>query len=478
MSINQLSFSLHPDRLFSSSESIRGIARELYSEIRDLPIVSPHGHTDPAWFADNKPFGNPASFLLQPDHYVFRMLYSQGISLESLGIPAREAVEVEQDPRKAWKLFASNYHLFRGTPSSMWMGHALTEVLGVDQPLNADNADAIYDHIDASLKTEAFLPRNLFDRFNIELLSTTESAVDTLDAHRRINEDNRNGTWNGRVITTFRPDGLTNPEHPSFQHDMKLLAEQTGKDIHQWSEFMYAIRIRRQFFKAIGATATDHSHPTAFTTRLPENRCQELLSRALDGTITAEEAELYRGHMLLEMGRMSQEDGLVMQIHCGVYRNHNQRVFDRFGADKGADIPLQGEFVHNLRALLNEVGNDPAVSIILFTLDETTYTRELAPLAGHYPALKLGPSWWFHDSPEGMARYRRQVTESAGFYNTVGFNDDTRAFLSIPARHDMSRRIDCNFLATLVCEHRITESEALELAYELTNGLAKKAYRL
>ncbi|MBO9482908.1 glucuronate isomerase [Salinisphaera sp. G21_0] len=469
------SYRPHPDRLFSSNNSTRSVARALYQEIRHLPIISPHGHTDPAWFADNQPFGNPAALFLQPDHYAFRMLHSQGISLESIGIKSQDPfIKVEQDPRKAWQIFADNYFLFRGTPTRMWMDHAMTEVLGADQPLNSKTAQGIYDHIDAQLKTEAFLPRSLYERFNIEVLATTETAVDTLKSHLKINASD----WQGRVITTFRPDSVTDPYHPDFSAHMALLAEQTGEDVHQWSDYLTALRKRRAFFQSTGATATDHSYPTPYTTVLSEDTCQLLLTKALAGEISAEEAQQFCGHMLVEMARMSQEDGLVMQIHCGVYRNHNQSLLARFGADKGADIPLKAEFVHNLRPLLNEVGNDPNLTIILFTLDEDVYARELAPLAGHYPALKLGPAWWFHDSPEGMMRYRRMVTETAGFYNTVGFNDDTRAFLSIPARHDVARRVDCNFLASLVCEHRITEEEAFELAHELTSGLARKAYRL
>ena len=468
-------YQLHPDRLFSTDKSVRSVARALYNEIKSLPIISPHGHTDPNWFADNTPFGNPASLLLQPDHYVFRMLYSQGVSMESLGIQTScTQLKVENDPRKAWQIFAANYHLFRGTPSQIWMNHALTEVLGIEKPLNSETAEDIYDQIEAQLKQDEFLPRSLYERFNIDVLATTESAVDTLQAHQRINKSG----WKGRVITTFRPDSVTNPEHPDFLKDMSILAEQTNEDVSEWCGYLDALRQRRVFFKRTGATATDHSFPTPFTTILKKNECQALLNKALSRSLSVNEAEQFRGHMLVEMARMSQEDGLVMQIHCGVYRNHNQVVFERFGADKGADIPLKTEFVHNLRPLLNDVGNDPDLCIILFTLDEDVYSRELAPLAGHYPALKLGPAWWFHDSPEGMTRYRRLVTETAGFYNTAGFNDDTRAFLSIPARHDMARRMDCNFLASLVCEHRLSEVEAFELALELTSGLAKRAYRL
>jgi glucuronate isomerase len=182
--------------------------------------------------------------------------------------------------------------------------------------------------------------------------------------------------------------------------------------------------------------------------------------------------------MLTEMATMSADDGLVMQIHPGAFRNHNPWLFEHYGRDKGADIPTATDYVHALRPLLARHGNNPKLTIILFTLDETSYARELAPLAGHYPSLKLGPSWWFHDSPEGMRRFRQQVTETAGFYNTVGFNDDTRAFLSIPARHDVARRMDCGFLAQLVVEHRMEDWEAAELARALAYDLAKQAYKL
>lgn len=467
-------YTLHPDRLFSAEISIRSVAREIYQEIHDLPIISPHGHTDPAWYADNKPFENPAAFLVAPDHYVFRMLYSQGVSLESLGISSSNPnIEVETDPRKVWRLFAKNFHLYRGTPSRLWITHALTQVLGVDEPLNTESADRIYDHIERQLASEAFLPRNLYKQFNIEVISTTESAVDTLEAHKKIQAE-----WDGRVITTFRPDDVTNPEHPDFHNHMALMAEQTNKDIHQWSSYLEALRLRRTYFKTMGATATDHGFPTAFTTLLSEEKCQTLLTKALSNTITAEEAELFRGHMLVELARMSQDDGLVMQLHVGCERNHNHSVYNNFGADKGCDIPTRIDFTGGLQPLLNEVGNDKNVTIIAFSMDETTYSREIAPLAGHYPALRVGPAWWFHDSPEGMMRYRRQITETAGFYNTVGFNDDTRAFLSIPARHDVARRVDANFLAHQVCEHLMTLDEAREIAVDLTYHLPKNAYNL
>ncbi|WGL15763.1 glucuronate isomerase [Microbulbifer bruguierae] len=465
---------LHPDRLFPADKVSRDIARNLYESVKDLPIVSPHGHTDPSWFAENKPFGNPANLLIRPDHYVFRMLYSQGIPLESLGIRTQDGTEVEQDPRKIWQLLAENYHLFRGTPSRTWLDTVFHDVFELDVQLSADTAELYYERIDSYLQKPEFLPRALFERFNIEVIATTESPLDDLRHHQKILDSG----WSGRVITAFRPDPVLDPDFEGFVDNLAQLAEITGEDTSTWSGYLAALRNRREFFKKMGATSTDHGHPTATTANLSAAEAEALFLKVSRGNCSAADAELFRGQMLTEMARMSIEDGLVMQIHPGSFRNHNKVVFDRFGRDKGCDIPSPTEYVRALRPLLEAVGNEPNLTIILFTLDETSYSRELAPLAGHYPALKLGPSWWFHDSPEGMRRFREQVTETAGFYNTVGFNDDTRAFLSIPARHDVARRMDCVWLSQLVSDHRLQEDEAFELAADLAYNLAKKAYKL
>jgi glucuronate isomerase len=468
---------LHPDRLFPADAAVRGLARSLYATVKDLPIVSPHGHTDPQWFADDAPFANASALLITPDHYVFRMLYSQGVPLESLGIPRRADASSggpDPDPRAIWHVFAANYHLFRGTPTRMWLDHAFNTVFGIDERLTAESADRYFDRINACLAQPAFRPRALFERFNIEVIATTESPLDPLEHHRKI----RASGWKGRVVTAYRPDPVVDPEFEGFAANVAAFGTITGEDTTTWNGYLAAHRNRRAFFKSMGATSTDHGHPTARTADLAAAECQRLLGAALSGTITADEAELFRGQMLTEMARMSLDDGLVMQIHPGSFRNYNPHVFGTYGRDKGADIPTPTEYVRALKPLLDRFGNERTLTIILFTLDETVYARELAPLAGHFPALKLGPPWWFHDSSEGMLRFREQVTETAGFYNTVGFNDDTRAFLSIPARHDVARRIDCRFLATLAVEHRIGEDEAFELAPLLARGLAKAAYKL
>lgn len=465
---------LHPDRLFPADETTRAIARRLYQEIKDLPIVSPHGHTDPSWFANNELFPNPAELLIKPDHYVFRMLYSLGVSMADLGVPSKAGLPVEQDPKKIWRLFAKHYYAFRGTPSRMWLDYVFKEVFGLDQLLSVATADAYYERINSCLQTEDFRPRALMERFNIEWLATTESPLDDLRHHKKIRESG----WKGGVITAYRPDPVVDPEFEGFADNVARLGEITGENTSDWAGYLAALKNRREYFKSFGATSTDHGHPTARTSDLSVAECEALFAKALAGKCSREEAEVFRGQMLTEMAGMSIEDGLVMQIHPGSFRNHNPHVFTNFGRDKGADIPSQTEYVNALKPLLDKYGNDNRLSIILFTLDETVYSRELAPLAGHYPVLKLGPSWWFHDSPEGMRRFREQITETAGFYNTVGFNDDTRAFLSIPARHDVARRMDCNFLARLVAEHRLPEDEAQEVAIDLTYRLVKKAYKL
>ncbi len=465
---------LDPDRLFPAEPRTRDLARALYAPVRDLPILSPHGHTDPAWFATNDPFPDPATLLIVPDHYVFRMLYSQGVPLEALGIPTLDGSPTETDPRKIWRLFADHYHLFRGTPSRLWLDWVFAEVFGLDVRLEPATADHYYETIDAALKTDAFRPRALFEQFNIELIATTESPTDPLAQHRAI----RASGWGGRVVTAYRPDPVMDPEHPGFAQNLEIFGALAGEDVSSFAGYLLAHENRRAWFREMGATSTDHGHPGAFTADLPRTRLEALYDGARAGTLDPHEAELFRGAMLTEMARMSIEDGMVMQIHPGVARSHNPSVLARFGRDKGADIPTAAEFVRALKPLLDRFGNDPRLTLILFTIDEDVYSRELAPLAGHYPAVKLGPPWWFHDSPEGMRRFRERATETAGFYNTVGFNDDTRAFLSIPARHDVARRMDCAFLARLVAEGRLEEDEAHEVARALAYDLVKAAYKL
>jgi len=462
------------DRLFPSDPAERAIARRLYGEVKDLPIVSPHGHTDPKWYADNEAFADPASLFLIPDHYLFRMLYSQGVPLERLGIPRSDGVPVEKDPRKIWRLFADHYHLFRGTPSRMWFEHVLYFLFGIDQRLDPANADEIYDRLAAALARMEFRPRALFDRFNIEVLATTDSPLGSLEHHRAIAASG----WGGRVIPAFRPDPVTDPDFDGFRENVVRLGGITGEDTGSWEGYLRALAARRRFFREMGATSTDHGHPSAVTADLPPAACRELFGKVLKGAFGAQEAELFRGQILTEMVRMSLEDGMVVQIHPGSWRDHNPALFRTFGRDKGADIPMRTDYVRALKPLLDRFGNEPGLTVILFTLDEGAYSRELAPLAGHYPILRLGSPWWFFDSPEGMLRYKRLVVETAGFYNTAGFNDDTRAFLSIPARHDMARRIDCAHLAELVGRHRLDEDEAAETAIDLAYRLAKEAYRL
>jgi glucuronate isomerase len=473
----------HPDRYFDPDPAIRTVARELYASVAELPLVCPHGHVEPRLLADPAAtLGTPADLFIIPDHYVFRMLYSYGVDMERLGIAPIEGApagrpslgDVERDHRRIWQTFCEHFFLFRGTPTGLWILDELASVFALEPEINGDNAQSLYDQISAKLATPAFRPRALFERFHVEVLCTTDAATDPLPHHQAM----RTEGWPGRVLPTFRPDSVVNLDTPDWRAQISRLSQLSGVDVHDFATFIHALEERRDFFKTMGAVATDHAAQTPFTARLSPGEAEQIFQRALRGATTAEDATRFTGHMLMEMARMSVEDGLVMQLHPGSLRNHNDWVYHRFGRDKGADIPIAVDFTRGLLPLLNQYGNDARLSLILFTLDETTYGRELAPLAGHYPALKLGPPWWFYDSFNGMQRYLDQVVETAGIYNTAGFNDDTRAFLSIPARHDLWRRACANWLAGLVARHMVSRREAHEMINELAYGLAKRAYRM
>ncbi len=466
---------LSPDRFFDPDPAQQAVARELYASITDLPLVCPHGHVDPRLFVDERAsFGTPADLLIIPDHYVFRMLYSQGVPLEALGVPRTDDGPVEQDHRKIWQTFAEHFHLFRGTPSGIWLQHELIEVFGVEEKPCGANAQAIYDHIAAQLASPAFSPRRMYERFKIEVLCTTDAASDSLKDHQAI----RDSGWSGIVLPTFRPDAVVNLDAPNWRTNVNALSAAVGFEVDSYPALVRTLEERRAFFVEMGARATDHAALTAYTGELTPHEANAIFQRALKGAATAEDATRFTGHMLMEMARMSIEDGMVMQLHAGSFRNHNRAIFDRFGLDKGCDIPVVSEFTHNLRPLLAKYGNDPRLTLILFTLDEDTYSRELATLAGHYPALKLGPPWWFHDSLAGMRRYFDRITETAGLYNTTGFNDDTRAFPSIPARHDVWRRASANWVAGLVVRHIVDMDDAREMILDLAYRLTKRAYKL
>lgn len=465
---------LPEDRYFDPDPKQKEIALHLYRQVADKPLVCPHGHVDPRMFADpNYQFGTPTELLLIPDHYIFRMLYSQGIALESLGVPRADGGEVESDHRKIWQTFADNFFLFRGTPTGMWLANELNDVFGVTDKLNSANAQKIYDQIADCLTQPEFRPRRLFERFNIEILATTDAAADTLEYHKAIKASG----WQGRIVPTFRPDGVVNIDRPDWRENIAELGQTCGYEISSYKKLIEALESRRAFFKSMGATATDHAALTPFTCVLTDAEAEAIFQRALAGTATEDDATRFTGHLIVQNARMSTEDGLVMQFHPGSFRNHNPVVFDRFGYDKGCDIPVSSDFTRNLKPLLDLYGSDARLRMILFTLDETTYSRELAPLAGHYPALRLGPPWWFHDSLNGMRRFRDLAMETAGLYNTAGFNDDTRAFPSIPARHDLARRVDANWIAGLVVRGIIDQADADEMIHDAAYRLAKRAYK-
>jgi glucuronate isomerase len=465
--------SLHPDRALPSEPALRARARDIYAATRDLPLVCMHGHVDAAVLATDAAFEDPAQLLVVPDHYVIRMLASQGDSLEDLGVPRRDGGPFETDARTIWRRFCSQWHLFRATPSRFWLEHELVEILGVDLQPCAETADAIYDTIVERLAEPALRPRALLDRFNIELLATTDPAVSDLVHHHQLHDLG----LGQRVVPTFRPDALVHVNTSGWAEQVGRLGELADIDVGDYAGFVEALRRRRQAFVHAGALASDHGHATPDTTLLAPHVASRIFGDALQGSVDAAATQAFAGHMLHVMAELACEDGLVMQIHPGVLRDYDAAVLDEFGSDTGFDIPVAVEFTRALQPVLDRFGRDPRFRMILFTTDETTYSRELAPLAGAYSAVRLGAPWWFLDSPDAMRRFREQVTETAGFYNTSGFVDDTRAFLSIPARHDLSRRVDAGYLARLVAEHRLEEDEAVETAVDLAYNLARHSYQ-
>lgn len=464
---------LHPDRALPAEPTQRAIAREIYAQVASLPLVSMHGHIDAGLIADNAAFGDPAELFVIPDHYLTRMLVSQGFRHEELGVPSHDSdVVAERDHRLIWRRVCENWKLFRGTPTRYWLEQELIEVFGVTQEPSAESADEIYDHLLELLATPQFHIRPLFDRFNIEVLSTTDAPASNLSAHKRLATDG----WGERVVPTLRPDALFYPNRASWAVDIRDLSACSGIEVSDYESFLDALRQRRFAFAAAGARASDHGHLTADTTPLDAADARRIFDAALSGPTDAASAGRFAANMLFETARMSLDDGLVMQLHPGVERNHSETVLSRFGENQGFDIPVAVEYTRGLQPLLRAFGHDPRFRMILFTVDEATFSRELAPLAGAYPSVLLGAPWWFLDSPAGMSRFRELATDTAGFYNTSGFVDDTRAFASIPARHDLARRIDAGFLAKLVAEHRLDLDEAAETAVDLAYNLPLKAY--
>lgn len=466
-------WTLHEDRALPADPVTRPIAREIYRSVKDLPIVSMHGHVPVEWFAENTSFGDPAQLLVTPDHYVMRMLVSQGEDLPNLGVaPVDGSREPERDPREIWRRFCAGWKLFRGTPSRFWLETELVEIFGVTRRPSVEDADAIFDRIQATIDDPAFRPRPLLDTFRIEVIATTDPAWSSLAQHRELAADG----YGERVLPTFRPDPLLHVDRPTWRAEIDLLADVAGVDVTSYARYLEALRAQRAAFKAAGARATDHGHCSADTTPLPDAEANRIFDLALRGRVGADEAAAFGAHMLFQMAAMSADDHLVMQLHPGVLRDHDRSAAAAFGPDMGYDIPVAAEYTRSLRPLLEAFGHHPGFRLVVFTIDEDVYSRELAPLAGVYPALRLGAPWWFLDSPDAMRRFREAVTDTAGFANVSGFVDDTRAFCSIPARHDLARRVDAGYLARLVAEHRLELDEAIDTAIDTAYRLPLAAY--
>jgi glucuronate isomerase len=443
-----------PHRLLPVDPSTRAIAADLYARVAAAPIISPHGHVPPSLLLDDQPFANPADLFITNDHYVTRLLHAAGVDLAELGADA--------DPREAWRLLARHWHLFAGTASGYWIDEALGTVLGIDPPLTMHT----YDEIASRLTEPGFRPRALFDRFGIEFLATTDDPLDDLAVHAQLQSAGL------RVAPTFRPDRYVDPDNDGFADAVARLGQTT------FAGYLAALEARREHFIRHGAVSADHGVVEPYTVDLDPADAERLFQLVLVGGGTVEERRTFRGHMLLQLARMSVDDGLVMTIHAGVFRNHSSPTFDHFGPDTGHDLPVPTSFVHGLRPLLERFGLERDLHIVLFTVDETAYSREIAPMASFYPSLYIGAPWWFLDAPDAMARVRSAVTETAGFYRSSGFIDDTRAFLSIPARHDTARRADVGYLARLVREGRVDLSTAERIIDDLVGDIPRAVFKL
>ncbi|WP_182358946.1 glucuronate isomerase [Tomitella gaofuii] len=466
---------LDPDRLFPADPTIRGIARELYAAVARRPILSPHGHVPAALLRDNVPFANATELFLRHDHYVTRLLHAAGFTLEEVGVPALDGTRPAAPPREAWRRFCAHWPHFAGTASAYWLRDVFVTQFGITEQPSAENADALFDRIGARLATDAFLPRALFDRFDIALLATTDDPLDDLAAHSALAAD---PGFRGRVVPTFRPDAYLDPSTPGWHECVALLARRHGTPESSYDGYLDALRERRRYFLDHGAVSADHGVREPLTVELDRDDAAALFTRLLRGAGTAADARLFAGHMLFEMARMSVDDGLVMTVHPGVHRNHSTDTFEVYGPDTGHDIPVRTEYVQSMQPLLRRFGTAPGFHLVLFTVDETVYSREIAPLAGFYPSVYIGAPWWFLDAPDAVGRFRAATTETAGFYRSSGFIDDTRAFLSIPARHDMSRRLDAAYLARLVAEGRLDEASAHRIIDDLVDAQPRKVFKL
>jgi glucuronate isomerase len=472
--VRETSIASHPDRLLPTDSGTRAVARDLLADVEHLSIISPHGHVQASLFVEDAPFPDPTTLLITPDHYVTRLIHSSGIPLRDLGVNNPQV-----DSREAWRCFAQAWPLFEGTASGYWLRDEFEHVFKIPgslvDSLATGGADAVFDALTAKLADPKFRPRQLFTEFGLEVLATTDDPLDTLEAHATLRAD---PTFTGRVLPTFRPDPYLNPSHQGWQERVARLIDEAAEGHTGFEGYLRALENRRAHFVEHGAVSADHGVRSPRTVKLDPHEAASLFSRARAGRATAAEHELFEAHMLYEMARMSVQDGLVMTLHPGSFRNHHSPSLEQYGPDTGHDIPIAIDYTEGIRAILQHFGTAKGFHLVLFTLDETVFSREIAPLAGFYPSVFIGAPWWFLDAPDAMLRFRSAVTETAGFSRTSGFIDDTRAFCSIPARHDVSRRIEASFLARLVTEHRISEERAHELIVDIVDGAPRRVFKL
>ena len=457
--------------LLPADERLRELARDLYEDVADAPIISPHGHVDPALLLRDEPFPDPAELLLTRDHYITRLLFASGASFADFGRDPQQASAPARGLARARLELA---------PLRRHRERILARVRARDAVPRARTncrrrTPMRYTTASWPCSTSReFRPRALFTQFGIEVLATTDDPLDDLEVHRLLAGEP--GAHRSRAAD-LPPRRLPRPRRCGLLGSRADSARdhRTGRDIRRLPR---ALEDRRAHFVSRGAVSADHGVYEPFTAELSSADAERLFRGAREGVLDPDAQRLFRGHMLFQMARMSVDDGLVMTVHPGVRRNHHTALFDRFGPDAGHDIPVRVEYTENLRPLLNAFGTAPGFHLVLFAIDETVYSREVAPLAGFYPSVYIGAPWWFLDAPDAALRFRSAVTETAGFYRSSGFIDDTRAFLSIPARHDMSRRMDASFLARLVAEERVSMPTARRIARDLVDAIPREVFKL
>ncbi len=449
----------HADRLFPADLSTRMLARRLYESVRGLPLVCSGVVADPSWFAENPALPDPAQVFVQSDRQVWAILRGHGVAPGQLGV-ADDGASIAGDPASVWKVFAANYHAFRGTPTRLWHDHAFSTLFGLNERLSADNSDRFYTRVAECLAKPEFRPRALFQRFNIELLSALATPFDSLDPYLAAR-----GSLKGRLVPTYCPDRLVDANNPGFITALDRFAELTSTDAWTWKGYLDAHRQRRAQFKSAGALAISQFALAARTADLPAEDAEKLFAKIVSRDFSPAEGDLFRAQMATEMARMSLDDGLVLQLHLDTPPVH----------DPEQKVPPPMPSVDGLLPLLQRFRGEPGLRVVACQDGLSAQADELARLASEYACLFVSAGG--SGGSEPMRRFRAMSFQNAAFYKTLNALQGQR-FIALAALTDAIRRLDCAFLAEFVVAHRLDEDEAHAMAKDVAYGISKKVYHL